>query len=239
MPTAFAHTCVRVRDIAASLRFYRLLGFEERGRLNFESAYNVYLGLPGGPDVLELTVNIGREDPPDRPRPHPPGPAPAGARSGRAGRSDPRRDGRGLGAWGEGDAGAAARLERRAAAGQAAAGTDSAMRNGVPQAPQTMGAWARTEGTTRTLRPQSHTALTRTPPPEEPWRAAGPRKLREVSPEVAARWALSARCNRSAVARYRRRVSAFMVTTEKPLLGCGSSAWSRPSSSATARNRRL
>jgi len=65
MPTAFAHTCVRVRDIAASLRFYRLLGFEQRGRLTFETAYNVYLGLPGGPDVLELTVNVGREEPYD------------------------------------------------------------------------------------------------------------------------------------------------------------------------------
>ena len=41
------------------------LGFEPRGRLNFESAYNVYLGLPGGGDVLELTVNVGREEPYD------------------------------------------------------------------------------------------------------------------------------------------------------------------------------
>jgi lactoylglutathione lyase len=63
MATAFAHTCVRVRDIDASLAFYRALGFEERGRLNFDSAYNVYLGLPGGEDVLELTVNDGREQP--------------------------------------------------------------------------------------------------------------------------------------------------------------------------------
>ena len=61
----FVHTCVRVRDIDASLRFYEALGFERRGRLNFASAYNVYLGLPGGGDVLELTVNIGREEPYD------------------------------------------------------------------------------------------------------------------------------------------------------------------------------
>jgi lactoylglutathione lyase len=60
---AYAHTCVRVRDIEASLVFYRALGFEERGRLDFGSAYNVYLGLPGGADVLELTVNVGREEP--------------------------------------------------------------------------------------------------------------------------------------------------------------------------------
>lgn len=63
MATTFVHTCVRVRDVDASLRFYGLLGYEPRGRLNFDSAYNVYLGLPGGPDTLELTVNVGREEP--------------------------------------------------------------------------------------------------------------------------------------------------------------------------------
>ena len=62
MPLAFVHTCVRVRDIDASVRFYEALGFEKRGRLNFTSAYNVYLGLPGDGDTLELTVNIGNED---------------------------------------------------------------------------------------------------------------------------------------------------------------------------------
>jgi lactoylglutathione lyase len=65
MPTAFVHTCVRALDIDASLRFYELLGFEQRGRLVFESAYNVYLGLPGGGDTLELTVNVGRTEPYD------------------------------------------------------------------------------------------------------------------------------------------------------------------------------
>ena len=63
MPNSLVHTCVRVRDIDASLRFYRALGFEERGRLNFESAYNVYMGLPGDGDRLELTVNVGRDEP--------------------------------------------------------------------------------------------------------------------------------------------------------------------------------
>jgi lactoylglutathione lyase len=63
MPTTFVHTCVRVRDPEASVRFYGLLGFEPRGRLNFETAYNLYLGLPTGGDVLELTVNEGREEP--------------------------------------------------------------------------------------------------------------------------------------------------------------------------------
>ena len=65
MPSHLVHTCVRVVDSDASVAFYRRLGFEERGRLNFESAYNVYLGLPGGGDTLELTVNLGREEPYD------------------------------------------------------------------------------------------------------------------------------------------------------------------------------
>ncbi|HEU4656893.1 MAG TPA: VOC family protein [Capillimicrobium sp.] len=65
MPTTFVHTCVRVRDPEASVRFYGLLGFEPRGRLNFDTAYNLYLGLPGGGDVLELTVNDGRTEPYD------------------------------------------------------------------------------------------------------------------------------------------------------------------------------
>ncbi|MEA2130233.1 MAG: lactoylglutathione lyase, partial [Solirubrobacteraceae bacterium] len=49
----------------ASLRFYEALGFERRGRLQFDSAYNIYLGLPGDGDTLELTVNVGREEPYD------------------------------------------------------------------------------------------------------------------------------------------------------------------------------
>jgi lactoylglutathione lyase len=61
----FVHTCIRVRDPEASVAFYRRLGFEPRGRLNFSSAYNIYLGLPGGGDVLELTVNVGQDEPYD------------------------------------------------------------------------------------------------------------------------------------------------------------------------------
>jgi lactoylglutathione lyase len=61
----FVHTNVRVRDIEASLRFYEALGFERRGRLQFVGAYNVYLGLPGDGDTLELTVNEGRAEPYD------------------------------------------------------------------------------------------------------------------------------------------------------------------------------
>ena len=65
MATRYVHTCVRVRDPEASQRFYGVLGFEPRGRLEFETAYNVYLGLPGDGDVLELTVNRGQVEPYD------------------------------------------------------------------------------------------------------------------------------------------------------------------------------
>jgi lactoylglutathione lyase len=65
MASHLVHTCVRVRDIAASVRVYEALGFEHRGRLNFDTAYNVYLGLPGDGDKLELTVNDDREEPYD------------------------------------------------------------------------------------------------------------------------------------------------------------------------------
>jgi lactoylglutathione lyase len=65
MSTRFVHTCIRVRDIDRSVEFYERLGFAVAGRLNFESAYNVYMGLPGGADVLELTVNVGRDQPYD------------------------------------------------------------------------------------------------------------------------------------------------------------------------------
>ena len=59
MATKLVHTCLRVRDENASVAFYERLGFEVRGRLNFDSAYNVYMGLPGDGDTLELTVNVG------------------------------------------------------------------------------------------------------------------------------------------------------------------------------------
>jgi lactoylglutathione lyase len=62
---AFVHTCLRVRDVDASVGFYERLGFEPRGRLQFETAYNIYLGLPDGAAVLELTVNEGRTEPYD------------------------------------------------------------------------------------------------------------------------------------------------------------------------------
>jgi lactoylglutathione lyase len=40
VPPALVHTCVRVRDIDPSMRFYEALGFERRGKLDFGQAYN-------------------------------------------------------------------------------------------------------------------------------------------------------------------------------------------------------
>jgi lactoylglutathione lyase len=65
MSSRYVHTCLRVLDPDRSTAFYERLGFELRGRLNFDSAYNLYMGLPGGGDTLELTVNVGRSEPYD------------------------------------------------------------------------------------------------------------------------------------------------------------------------------
>jgi lactoylglutathione lyase len=65
MANRYVHTCIRVRDPEASERFYEALGFQRRGRLNFQTAYNLYMGLPGDGDVLELTVNHGQDEPYD------------------------------------------------------------------------------------------------------------------------------------------------------------------------------
>lgn len=59
------HTCVRVLDPDKSVAFYEALGFQITGRLNFDSAYNIYMGLPGDGDKLELTVNVGQDEPYD------------------------------------------------------------------------------------------------------------------------------------------------------------------------------
>ena len=65
MSRRVVHTCVRVFDPERSVRFYQALGFARRGRLNFQTAYNVYMGLPGDGDTLELTVNRDRDRPYD------------------------------------------------------------------------------------------------------------------------------------------------------------------------------
>ena len=54
------HTCYRITDIDRSVQFYEALGFEERGRLPIrDEAINVFMGLPGDADRLELTYNFG------------------------------------------------------------------------------------------------------------------------------------------------------------------------------------
>jgi lactoylglutathione lyase len=54
------HTCYRIADIDRSVAFYNALGFEERRRLPIrEEAINVFMGLPGDGDRLELTYNFG------------------------------------------------------------------------------------------------------------------------------------------------------------------------------------
>jgi len=53
------HTCYRITDVDRSVAFYRALGFEERRRLPIrDEAVNVFMGLPGDGDRLELTYNF-------------------------------------------------------------------------------------------------------------------------------------------------------------------------------------
>ena len=55
-----AHTCVRVKDLEASVKFYHeAFGFEESRRRDFpDSKFTlVYLTLPGDDYELELTYN--------------------------------------------------------------------------------------------------------------------------------------------------------------------------------------
>ncbi len=60
------HTCYRILDIDRSVAFYEALGFEEKRRAPIrDEAINVFMGLPedGSEPRLELTYNIGREEP--------------------------------------------------------------------------------------------------------------------------------------------------------------------------------
>jgi lactoylglutathione lyase len=53
------HTCYRITDVDRSVAFYRALGFEERHRMPIrDEAINVFMGLPGDGDRLELTFNF-------------------------------------------------------------------------------------------------------------------------------------------------------------------------------------
>jgi lactoylglutathione lyase len=54
------HTCYRITDIDRSVAFYEALGFEDRRRMPIrDEAINVFMGLPGDDDRLELTYNFG------------------------------------------------------------------------------------------------------------------------------------------------------------------------------------
>jgi lactoylglutathione lyase len=60
------HTCYRILEIDRSVAFYEALGFEEKRRAPIgDEAINVFMGLPddGAEPRLELTYNIGREEP--------------------------------------------------------------------------------------------------------------------------------------------------------------------------------
>ncbi len=56
------HTCYRIGDVERSVSFYEALGFEDRRRMDLpDGATNVFMGLPGDGDRLELTKNPGVE----------------------------------------------------------------------------------------------------------------------------------------------------------------------------------
>jgi lactoylglutathione lyase len=54
------HTCYRITEPERSVDFYKALGFEERGRHPIrDEALNIFMGLPGDGNRLELTYNFG------------------------------------------------------------------------------------------------------------------------------------------------------------------------------------
>ena len=53
------HTCYRITDPERSVAFYQALGFEKRRELPIrDEAINIFMGLPGDGDRLELTYNF-------------------------------------------------------------------------------------------------------------------------------------------------------------------------------------
>ena len=53
------HTCYRITDPERSVAFYEALGFEKRRELPIrDEAVNIFMGLPGDDDRLELTYNF-------------------------------------------------------------------------------------------------------------------------------------------------------------------------------------
>ncbi|HEX6489976.1 MAG TPA: VOC family protein [Gaiellaceae bacterium] len=54
-----AHTCYRITDPKRSVVFYEALGFEKRRELPIrDEAINIFMGLPGDAERLELTYNF-------------------------------------------------------------------------------------------------------------------------------------------------------------------------------------
>ena len=59
-PVELIHTCYRITDPERSVAFYEALGFEKRRELPIrDEAINIFMGLPGDGDRLELTHNFG------------------------------------------------------------------------------------------------------------------------------------------------------------------------------------
>jgi lactoylglutathione lyase len=59
-PMELIHTCYRITDPDRSVAFYEALGFEKRRELPIrDEAINIFMGLPGDDDRLELTFNFG------------------------------------------------------------------------------------------------------------------------------------------------------------------------------------
>ena len=59
-PMELIHTCYRITNPDRSVAFYEALGFEKRRELPIRAeAINIFMGLPGDDDRLELTYNFG------------------------------------------------------------------------------------------------------------------------------------------------------------------------------------
>jgi lactoylglutathione lyase len=58
--SSLIHTCYRITEIDASVAFYEQLGFAELRRMPIgDEAVNIFMGLPGDGERLELTYNHG------------------------------------------------------------------------------------------------------------------------------------------------------------------------------------
>jgi len=59
----YLHTMIRVSDPEATIRFFNLIGLEERRRMDNEAGKFslIFLGIPGDAGEVELTHNWGEE----------------------------------------------------------------------------------------------------------------------------------------------------------------------------------